>query len=291
MNLCYKNERLCSRRRQASKSRTSEEHKKISPMHECSFSLNMKCRNTYFTLIEDSSIRIYNSISILNSNLDTHQERPLLWKEALILRMNWCVSKWAPSPSIYRQVSKCFSPLFPSVLAPPGWRKRGSHDTIACRRRSLRRWRRKSGKNRTLGGWIGLEPCAGLLNRTEKKEKPRVNHSQPREASNQSLTTTPGAPRIPVGRPARPHACASASRWKLATGAPHGGRRWYPAWARASLRRRITELQPTTSGHVEPPKASHAVGVRQAAGWRHTDVSIGHYFLHLISFASELRCR
>jgi hypothetical protein len=55
VTLCYKIERLCSRRTQAFKSRTSEEQKNISPMHECYFSLNRKCRNTYFTLIEEQA--------------------------------------------------------------------------------------------------------------------------------------------------------------------------------------------------------------------------------------------
>jgi hypothetical protein len=55
MNLCYKIERLYSRRTLVSKSRTNEEHKNISPMHECYFSLNRKCRNTYFTLIEEQA--------------------------------------------------------------------------------------------------------------------------------------------------------------------------------------------------------------------------------------------
>jgi hypothetical protein len=53
-----------------SKSITSEEHKNISPMHECYFSLNRKCGNTYFTLIEEqASIEIQLSLSLLFSNL------------------------------------------------------------------------------------------------------------------------------------------------------------------------------------------------------------------------------
>jgi hypothetical protein len=48
-----------------SKSITSEEHKNISPMHECYFSLNRKCGNTYFTLIEEqASIEIQLSLSL-----------------------------------------------------------------------------------------------------------------------------------------------------------------------------------------------------------------------------------
>jgi hypothetical protein len=71
MNLCYKIERLCSRKTQASKSRTSEEQKNISPMHECYFSLNRKCRNTHFTLIEEQSIHRDTklSLTLLFSNL------------------------------------------------------------------------------------------------------------------------------------------------------------------------------------------------------------------------------
>jgi hypothetical protein len=61
---CYKIERLCSRRPQASKSRTSEEHKNISPMHECYFSLNRKCGNTHFTLIEERSIHRDTNLSL-----------------------------------------------------------------------------------------------------------------------------------------------------------------------------------------------------------------------------------
>jgi hypothetical protein len=90
MNLCYKIERLCSRRTWSSKSRTSEEHRNISPMHECYFSLNRKYRNTHFTLIEERSIhRDTNpSSTLLLSNIP---REGLSFEGKLSSLVRWCV--------------------------------------------------------------------------------------------------------------------------------------------------------------------------------------------------------
>jgi hypothetical protein len=102
------------RRTQASKSRKSEEHKNISPMHEFYFSLNRKCGNTYFTLIEEQpSIEMQLSLTLLLSNL---LRRGLSFERKLSSLGECCVSFLTPSPHIYRQGTSAYLPL---SFAPP----------------------------------------------------------------------------------------------------------------------------------------------------------------------------
>jgi hypothetical protein len=59
-------------------------------MHECYFSLNIKCKNTYFTLIEQQSI-----------HRDIYQGEASPLKGSSHPWVRWCVSILSPSTSIY----------------------------------------------------------------------------------------------------------------------------------------------------------------------------------------------
>jgi hypothetical protein len=91
MNLCHKIKGLFSRRAQASKSRTHEEHKNISPMHESYFNLNKKYKNTHFSLNEEHQYRRGTCLS-LSLSLST---LTLARRGALD---GWSVSHFLPLP-------------------------------------------------------------------------------------------------------------------------------------------------------------------------------------------------
>jgi hypothetical protein len=68
-------------------------------MYECYFSLNRKCGNTYFTLIEEqASVEIQPSLTLLLSNLP----RRGLSFEGKLSSLGEVVSHLLPSPHIYR---------------------------------------------------------------------------------------------------------------------------------------------------------------------------------------------
>jgi hypothetical protein len=88
-------------RTQASKSITNEEHKNISPIYECHFSLNRKCENTYFTLIEEqASIKIQLSLSLSYSLIYQREASPLEGSSHPWVKW-YSVSHFLPPPLIF----------------------------------------------------------------------------------------------------------------------------------------------------------------------------------------------
>jgi hypothetical protein len=68
--------------------------------HECHISLNRKCRNTHFTLIEQQSIRkVCTPHSLLN--LYTSKERGLSFEGKLSSLAKNCVSLFLPKPLVF----------------------------------------------------------------------------------------------------------------------------------------------------------------------------------------------
>jgi hypothetical protein len=129
--------------------------------------------------------------------------------------------------------------------------------------------------------------CAGSLNRTEKRENPRANRGQPPELANRHSATTPSVPRIPAWRPACPRVRASASRREPSTARHMAG-------VGGFSRGRAHHCVAMSRGCAQPQAATWCrlrLPAQLAYGRRAADVSIGHYFPHLISFPSELPCR